>query len=253
MRAKLCITAILLLSHCASLPPAPTGTYHPPPPRRLAARTLAPDGAPNAWAVLIGGNTELRHRGNLSIAYQTLIERGLQPEHVVVLDSGGPVPWYPWTDWTTRAALRLVFDQLAGAVEPYDTLWVYVTGHGTQPDSTLKLNPSEVLTQAEFTALVNSVRPAQGVVMYDQCYGGKLAALDCRYTVVATAATDQPTHATTFARAWWGALRAGHTVAAAFGVARKAAPRDQPSLRLRGAVCRTHRKTQNQYRVPYRP
>src|SRR5688572_13056904 len=97
---------------------------------RVARDGMAPNGVVDHFAVLIGANTELRHRGNLSMAYQVLIEQGYRAENVYILDSEGEAVFFPTTDRTTRETMQSLFEHLRDIVEPQDTLFIYVTGHG---------------------------------------------------------------------------------------------------------------------------
>src|SRR5688572_21509321 len=65
--------------------------FVPPEPEALQARIVhegsTPNGQVDHFAVLIGADTELRHRGNLSLAYQVLLEQGYDRQKIYILDS----------------------------------------------------------------------------------------------------------------------------------------------------------------------
>jgi len=189
--------------------------------RRLSAMPQVGNGKVDHFAVLIGANTELRHRGTLSLAYQVLIEEGYDREEVFILDTEGETPVYPFTEFTTLAALDLLFQYLANVVETHDTLLVYVTGHGmryvpegTAPDEevtvivTLVLNRNYMMLSSSFAILLRRVHPGFGMVFFDQCFGGvfQQEALD-RYLLLTVSRADDVSVGTGFPRAFWEAFR----------------------------------------------
>jgi hypothetical protein len=201
--------------------------FRPPAPEGLAARLQQDAAAGNHkvdhFAVLIGADTELRHRGNLSMAYQVLLEQGYQRERIFIFDSEGGTPFFPVADVTTIAALDMMFDYLSKTVEPHDTLFVYVTGHGRritadQDDngdsktigvSTLILNPGEEVSQDEFTKFLERVTPAVGMAFFDQCYWGQFSTPKLGdWITITTADPNETSHGVSFPRAFWQAFRA---------------------------------------------
>ncbi|MBK8014955.1 MAG: hypothetical protein IPK13_26860 [Deltaproteobacteria bacterium] len=201
--------------------------FRPPDPVDLEQRLRSLPDAPNHrvdhFAVLIGAETELRHRGNLSMAYQVLIEQGYDRDEVFIFDSEGGTPFFPNTDVTTRASLSLLFDYLARVVEPHDTLLVYVTGHGRRVAadeesrgaakrlgvSTVVLNPGEEVSQDEFVAWLEAVPVGVGIAFFDQCYFGQISSPKlCNWVTMTTSAEDETSHGVSFPRAFWNAFRA---------------------------------------------
>ncbi len=172
--------------------------------------------------MLIGADTELRHRGNLSLAYQVLLEQGYTRDHIYILDSEGETPFFPLTDVTTLESVTMLFAHLAKVVELQDTVFVYVTGHGRRITadeesdgqtkeigvSTLILNPGEELAQDDFSKLLEQVAPGAGIAFFDQCYWGPLTSPKlCNYVVITTSQPDETSHGNTFPRAFWAAFR----------------------------------------------
>lgn len=228
MRILFLCSSALTFSGCAlaGLFTSTSNQFHAPEPELLAAR-LATDGTePNGrvdhFAVLLGGDTDLRHRGNLSLAYQVLIEQGYARDHIYILDSEGETPFFPVTDTTTRQAVYLLFQHLAHVVEPEDTLFVYVTGHGRRVTadevaagrnsvigiSTLVLNPGEELAQDELSRLLESVSPKAGIAFFDQCFWGQFqSAKLCNYVLITTSQAEETSHGQSFPRAFWAAFR----------------------------------------------
>lgn len=200
--------------------------FRPPTPDALQAHlSRLPQGGNQSvdhFAVLIGAHTELRHRGNLSMAYQVLLEQGYQRDKIFILDSEGATPFFPLTDVTTRASVRALFSYLAQVVEAEDSLLVYVTGHGrrikaeeesngsrrTLGVSTLMLNLAEEMTQDEFQGYLEAIQPEVGIVFFDQCYWGPLFSNKmCNYVTITTATEQETSHGVSFPRAFWEAFR----------------------------------------------
>jgi hypothetical protein len=172
---------------------------------------------------LIGANTELRHRGNLSMAYQVLMEQGYKRENVFILDSEGESPFFPVTDVTTRASMQHLFAHLKRIVEPQDTLLLYVTGHGRRVTadkedngqkgtigvSTILLNKSEEMSDWEFSILLEGLNPETGIAFFDQCYGARFSMISksCNFVFITTADEAETSYGVTFPRAFWSAFR----------------------------------------------
>jgi hypothetical protein len=151
-----------------------------------------------------------------------LLEQGYLRSNIYILDSEGETPFFPLTDVTTRASIARLFRHLARVVEPHDTLFVYVTGHGrritadeetegqvsTVGVSTLVLNPGEELSQDEFSAMLEGVSPEAGIAFFDQCYWGTFSSPKlCNYVVITTSQPGETTHGVSFPRAFWSAFR----------------------------------------------
>ncbi len=222
------LTLPMVTAGCASLLSSTRSEFIPPGPDLMVERLEKVDDAPNGavehYAVLLGANTELRHRGNLSMAYQVLLEQGYRAENMFVLDSEGTTPFFPLTDVTSRAAVELLFERLAKIIEPHDTLLIYVTGHGNRVEavetdngqagvigvSTLMLNPSEEITQGELQMMLERIRPEVGIVFFDQCYWGAFSGQRmCNYVTISTATEDETSAGVSFPRAFWRAFREG--------------------------------------------
>lgn len=175
------------------------------------------------FAVLIGAHTELRHRGNLSMAYQVLIEQGYRRENVYILESEGDAAFFPTTDVTSRATVTRLFDHLRKIVEKQDTLLIYVTGHGrrvtatSESDgkdqivgvSTLVLNEREELADWELATMLEGLEPAAGIAFFDQCYGAIFSTITraCNFVFITTAAEAETSYGVAFPRAFWTAFR----------------------------------------------
>ncbi len=221
-------TSSFALSACLPGPalvaaPAPTVPALEGLEERLRIEGATPNGAPDHLAVLIGAHTELRHRGNLAMAYQVLLEQGYRPSAIYILDSEGETVLFPSTDRTTRRSVLRLFEHLAAIVEPHDTLLVYVTGHGRRISaarevrgvpstlglSTLALNASEELADWELARLFARLSPEVAIGFFDQCYSASFArvAHGCRFAMITTTGEEETSYGVGFPRAFWGALR----------------------------------------------
>lgn len=222
------VALVVLTSGCAltSWFTSTSNEFQPPDPELLSVRLATEGTEPNArvdhYAVLLGGDTDLRHRGNLSLAYQVLIEQGYSRDHIYILDSEGDTPFFPITDVTTRASVFMLFKHLGHVIEPEDTLFIYVTGHGRRITadevaagkngvigvSTLVLNPGEELAQDEFSNLLEQIAPKAAIALFDQTFWGPFSSPKlCNYVVITTSQPEDPSHGNAFPRAFWGAFR----------------------------------------------
>lgn len=202
--------------------------FRPPEPDGVIARIhkegSKPNGKVDHFALLIGADTELRHHGNLSMAYQVLLEQGYARENIYIFDSEGNTPFFPVTDVTTLAALEMMFDHFTDIVEPHDTLFIYVTGHGRRVTadqesgqesktigvSTLILNPGEEMAQDDFAVLLERVTPGVGIAFFDQCYWGQFSRPKLGdWVTITTADPEETSHGVSFPRAFWMAFREG--------------------------------------------
>lgn len=201
---------------------------------RLRVEGATPNGVRDHFAVLIGAHTELRHRGNLAMAYQVLLEQGYLRDAVYILDSEGETVLFPATDVTTRRSVMRLFEHLARIVEPHDTLLVYVTGHGRRVSaarerglarttlglSTLALNANEELADWELARLFERITPQVAIGLFDQCYSATFArvARGCSFAIITTAGEEETSYGVGFPRAFWGALRERSTPGAPLSV-----------------------------------
>lgn len=225
----LAISAASVGAGCATIaPPAPgwlaTGPRLAPTlERRIADEGDKGNGQVDHFAVLIGANTELRHRGNLSMAYQVLIEQGYAPGDIYVLDAEGDSPFVPVAAASNRANVQRLFAHLRDIVESHDTLLIYVTGHGRRVTadnedhghrstigvSTILLNKSEEMSDWEFAHLLDGIEPEVGMAFFDQCYGARfsMVARSCNFVVITTADEAETSYGVSFPRAFWTAFR----------------------------------------------
>ncbi|MEW6055915.1 MAG: hypothetical protein AB1540_04805 [Bdellovibrionota bacterium] len=189
-----------------------------------------PNQKPDHFAVLIGGHTELRHSGNISLAYQILLEEGYDRRDVFILsprEEEAP-PYFPTATPTTIDAFRELFSLLKKLIEPHDTLLLYVTGHGRRveadhyihdgkgsyskqilAESSLVLNDQEDIGKAEVLRLFETLSPKTTIAIFDICYWGMFSVKKWPSSVIITTAlTEETSFGVTFPRAFWPAFRA---------------------------------------------
>ena len=184
----------------------------------------SPNGKPDRFAVIIGLNAEDRHRGNISLAYQVLVESGFKSDSIFILDIASTTPIFPKTDTTSLASVRLLMKFLSEFVDEQDEVVVYVTGHGRiiEKEPHLVLNPSEFMASSEFLASLDAIRPGRGLVIFDQCYWSEeFHPKSCRWATMTVARPGMESTGSMLPRQFWYAIRQGvHDVSEAFNLAR---------------------------------
>lgn len=164
------------------------------------------------YALLIGASTEHRHRNNLSLAYQVLIEYGYKRNNILILDSEGGNPViFPLTDSLTKESFFSSFEWLKSTINKEDSLVVYITGHGQRIDdeSFLLLNKAEMVNKKEFLSLLKEISPKFGLVFFDNCYWSSNIENESfkNYIFIAATTDEQTSYGESFPRAFWKALR----------------------------------------------
>ena len=213
VKALLCL--FLLIAGCASEPITTSSLYTPPHPSQLYRYLgFVPkgNGKPDMFAVIIGANTEHRHRGNISLAYQVLIEQSYKRQDIFILDTDDSGPFFPRIDVTSRDAVEALLGYLKDTVEQDDTLLVYITGHGKRVNNqpSVVLNMGEMFRISELIHQLSLINPSKGFLFIDHCYAGEsVIPPNCQWNVV-TVSTDTTTSwATSFPRLFWNAFRWG--------------------------------------------
>ena len=214
---KTLIISLLLTVSCADAFRMTYTYFLPPSPARLEKKldNIVPNNEPHHYAVLIGGNTEDRHRNNISLAYQVLLEQGYDRNDIFIFDSeGGDPAIFPITDSTTEKTIQIMFKWLADHVTYDDTLMIYMTGHGRKMipsgESAYVLNLAENLQKTRFMELIKGIRPHFGVIFGDFCYWG---AVDMSqpgmepYVFITATDDDHISYGTTFGRSFWNSFR----------------------------------------------
>ena len=182
--ATLALAGSLFLSGCGDSPKP----VNPPKPvnleRRLSQEVAIQNHTEDKYAVIISGNTDYRHKANLSLAYQVLLENGFQRENVYILDNkGDKTAFYPVDDIASKEAIGMLFGHLAKKVDSKDLLFVYTTDHGRRKSINEEVNgetkrtkvsvlvlPYGDLLETEMVKYLSDVHPKVGVLVFDQCY-----------------------------------------------------------------------------------
>ena len=164
------------------------------------------------YAILIAGNAEDRHKNNLALAYQVLLEQGYNKQDIYIFDSSGvDTPVYPLTDQASLNSIYIMFNWLTLNVNKNDTVLLYMTGHGTKigTKSAYMLNKVEILFKKDFEELILKINPKLGIVFSDFCYWGPTNNnLELSEFVFINVADDNHVSAgTMFAREFWKSFR----------------------------------------------
>lgn len=215
--ATLALAGSLFLSGCGDFP-KPVNLE-----RRLSQEVATQNHTEDKYAVIISGNTDYRHKENLSLAYQVLLENGFQKENVYILDDeGDKTAFYPVDDIASKEAIKMLFGHLAKRVDSKDLLFVYTTGHGGRTSIDKEINgetkrikvfgiaiPGEDLLETEMAEYLSDVHPRAGVLVYDQCYSGGFAERTGRgnYIGISASEADELSHSNTFPQTFFGAWR----------------------------------------------
>ncbi len=190
---------------------------------RSAREACSPDRTQNAaaqarrqqrWAVIINGDTELRHKQNAALAYRSVRSLGFTDEHVFVLTASDRRVALPNTLFRFRAGqeeLATVFGKIAAASDKGDLVIIYGTGHGDlseEGESYLELRGGE-LWAFDLRDQVEQI-PTDTVIVMDQCFSGGFAdAFDgttARAIVATTVDSHHSTECSEFARTFWRSL-----------------------------------------------
>lgn len=163
------------------------------------------------YAILIAGNAEDRHKNNLSLAYQVLLEQGYNKQDIYIFDStGADTPLYPLIDQTNIKSIQLMFNWLAENVNETDTILFYMTGHGTKVgiESAYMLNKAEILYKKDFETFLSKINPNIGIIFSDFCYWGLIDNIKLsEYIFISVTDDNHVSAGTTFAREFWKSFR----------------------------------------------
>ncbi len=157
--------------------------------QRINQESSCQNNTPEKYAVLISGDTEEKHRINLSSIYETLLEIGFQKENMYILDSTGERhSYYPVDDATQKESIKIVFEHLRKKIDGQDLLFVYTTDHGERTTKTISecgvekektvstlVLPGEDLDQIDFSDYLEGIDPQIGIFVFEQCYSGGFA------------------------------------------------------------------------------
>lgn len=173
---------------------------------------LASSSSKQHFALIIGLNAEERHRGNISLAYQVLLESGYNRKNIFILDVSTGGPFFPKTETTSLASFLQITEILSSVIGPEDDIIVYVTGHGDVISGVpyMNLNPSERIEPREFLASLSMIKAGKALLFTDQCYWIEhLAPPGCQWTVISVSTQSSTSHGVGFPRWFWSAFRNG--------------------------------------------
>lgn len=189
-------------------------------PARSAGESSGPDSTqaaavparpPQHWAVIINGDTELRHKQNAILAYRTVRSLGFADDHIFVLTAPDRRLVFPKGLQRFRAGqeeLAIVFGKIAEVSQKGDLVLIYGTGHGDlseEGESYLELRTGE-LWAFDLRDQIEQI-PTDTVVVMDQCFSGGFAdafnGTTARAIVATTVDARHSTECSHFARAFW--------------------------------------------------
>lgn len=211
---KFIILLFCLLVGCVSNPFKMTEfEYKPPDAHRTLATLVNVKTSPKIehFALLIGANTEQRHRNNLSLAYQVLIEQGYDRRLIFILDSEGGNPvTYPLTDVTTYDSFDTILGWLQKNMGVEDTLLVYITGHGTK--SGLVFNKKQTIQKSIFWSMLEkTIYPSKGIIFTDICYWGAHEHMwdieKSTWVILSVTDSEHTSQGSSFPRLFWRSFR----------------------------------------------
>jgi hypothetical protein len=168
------------------------------------------------FALIIGLNAEERHRGNISLAYQVLLESGYKRNNIFILDISTSGPFFPKTETTSFASFQKIVSILVNVVGQEDDIIIYVTGHGDVINGIpyMNLNPSERIEPREFLASLSMINAGQALLFVDQCYWiEQLPPPRCNWTVISVSTQSSTSHGVGFPRLFWSSFRNDITTA----------------------------------------
>lgn len=231
IRAIIVVLVTLIFMSCGmSVFTTQSSDYTPKYPEELMLRLkgeIKGNGVSDDFAVIIGANTEVRHRGNISFTYQALIESGYQRKNIFILDTASRTPYFPKTDTTSIDAVRQLFWYLSAVVEKDDTLLVYVSGHGVRvkDQSYIKLNGKELMASEVFIEMLDALEPATGFMFMDHCYWGiELRPAGCQWVTLTVTRSNVTSKGTAFPRLFWAGVRDALSIQEAFEFAKENDP-----------------------------
>jgi hypothetical protein len=250
---KILLSTIIALASCAAPTPiSQVGSFQPP--IELSLPSLMDETAnqlPDVFGVIIGMNAEERHRGTISLAYQSMIELGLKRHDIFILDVSTGGPTFPKSDTTSLASVRYLLSHLSQIVEPWDIVIVFTTGHGVLSKGRphVVLNPSELMSSRELLASLDAIQPILGLAIFDQCYWGPELHLNtCQWSTITVAKTLRESVGDAFSRGFWNSMREGQGFIKSFERASSLDPAtraglNEPSFRVH--VCADENPSRN--------
>lgn len=162
---------------------------------------------PHNYALLINTSTEDRHKNNVSLSYQVLLENGYKYEDVLILDtSAEPTAVFPLTDFLTRESLLKTLTWFNVNANEKDTLFIYITGHGLK--HFLPLNSFEFLAKDVLVKNISTINTKVKMIFIDVCYWDSLSEYKLKKSVVMAVTTNNNTSSgVSYPRLFWNHFR----------------------------------------------
>lgn len=137
------------------------------------------------YALIVSGEQEDRFLANASIAYRTLIENGVLPEHMFVLTFDGNENYYvPVDDVANRMSIGMVMDYFSDVVDRNDSLFVQFSDHGRRDSYTFSDDTSKAkyissfkvrnskIASYEIDRDLSRLQPREGLLVVGACNSG---------------------------------------------------------------------------------
>lgn len=190
--------------------------------RRLSREVAELREKSEKYAVMISGESEKRHRENLALAYDVLLENGFRKRNIYILDDKGEKrSAYPVDGLASKGTIKAMFDNLGKRIDSNDLLFVYTTGHGERVIFRSEINGKrhdrecsrlKVLgdvSEDDMAEYLEGVHVGVGVVVSDQCYGGGFAEAVGKgnYIGISASGAGQISESNTFAQAFFNSWR----------------------------------------------
>lgn len=121
------------------------------------------------FALIINGDTEARHLGNVGRALEVLEGEGYE---TFVASRERPSEDHDHYVDATVEQITTLIEQLKGKIGKDDELVIYTTGHGESVKNGGGLCLQEGCDTKTMAALLDSITYGQRTVVMDQCYGG---------------------------------------------------------------------------------
>lgn len=191
--------------------------------QRISQEISEPNGKPDKYGVIISGHTGSRHKENVSLAYQILLESDFQRENIYILDyKGDKTAFYPVDDNASKRNIENLFCHLEGKIDSQDLLFVYFTDHGGRITKTENINgkdtsielsylsiPGDNLLETEMADYLSQIYPKAGILFFDQCYSGGFAERVGKenYIGISASEADKSSRSNTFPQSFFTSYR----------------------------------------------
>jgi len=153
------------------------------------------------YALIINGDSEERHSGNVVKAYEALNANCITDIFLVTLSNGK----------ASKARVAEAVAKIKEKITEKDSLFVYVTGHGSEDGFVLQ--GDEVLKHGGFISLLSDFKDRESVYLFDCCYSGavppKLIASGFNATAMAPVVEGNVSHCHLFSPHFWAGIKEG--------------------------------------------